>query len=119
DYEYSEADEDLEDAWFDIEDEFRIRYPTLTDGDVTVEPGRFQNTLDRMGQRLNRTLEEIRQEIESWNYSIGYVRDALPLSVRSILLILVHEIIKRISCPFNFCIREMPCIAFRIAKPVW
>ena|SRR5690606_2400990 len=71
DYEYSEADEDLEDAWFDIEDEFRIRYPTLTDGDVTVEPGRFQNTLDRMGHRLNRTPEEIRQEIESWNSSIG------------------------------------------------
>lgn len=71
DYEYSEADEDLEDAWFDIEDEFRIRYPTLTDGDVTVEPGRFQNTLARMGQRLNRMPEEIRQEIENWDSTIG------------------------------------------------
>ena len=71
DYEYSEADEDLEDIWFGIEDEFRMRYPTLTDEDVNVEPGRFKNTLDRMGQRLNRTPEEIRRDIENWDSSIG------------------------------------------------
>lgn len=62
----SEADEDLEDIWYGIQDEFRIRYPILTDEDVNVQSGQFHYTLDRISRRLNRLPEEVRREIENW-----------------------------------------------------
>ncbi|MGB7393201.1 MAG: hypothetical protein WA913_02290 [Pricia sp.] len=59
--------EDLEDQWYDMESDYRERYPKLTDDDVRVEPGRFDMTMKRIGRRTDRTPEQVRQDIENWN----------------------------------------------------
>ncbi len=58
--------EDLEDQWYEIETDYRERYPYLTDDDVNVEPGRFDRTLHRIGQRTQRSPFQVRQDIENW-----------------------------------------------------
>ncbi len=58
--------EDLEDKWYGIEDEYRERYPNLTDKDVTVEPNRFRQTLERIGRRRGKSYREILNEIQNW-----------------------------------------------------
>lgn len=66
DYNIQDNYEDLEDRWYEIEDEYRNLYPDITDADIYVEPGRFDRTLDRIGRRLGLTSSEIRSEIENW-----------------------------------------------------
>lgn len=58
--------EDLEDQWYDIETDYRERYPDLTDDDVKVQAGRFDQTLDRIGRRTERSPDQVRQDIENW-----------------------------------------------------
>lgn len=58
--------EDLEDKWYEIENEYRGRYPNLTEGDVEVEPAHFDRTIDRIGRRTERSSDEVRSEIENW-----------------------------------------------------
>ncbi len=58
--------EDLEDQWYEIETDYRETYPDLTDEDVNVEPGRFDRTLHRIGQRTKRSPFQVRQDIENW-----------------------------------------------------
>ena len=59
--------EDLEDKWYEIEEDYKKRYPQLTDEDVTVEPARFDRTIERIGKRIDRKAEEVRREIENWS----------------------------------------------------
>lgn len=58
--------EDLEDMWYEIEVDYRKRYPDITNGDVVVEPARFDLTIERIGSRIDKTVEEVRREIEDW-----------------------------------------------------
>lgn len=58
--------EDLEDRWYEIQDEYRSRFSDITDDDVNVEPGRFERTLDRIGRRRGKSPGEVRDEIENW-----------------------------------------------------
>jgi hypothetical protein len=56
----------LEDKWFEIEDDYRNRYGDLTDEDVRVNRGRFDETLERISRRRGKSRREIRSEIENW-----------------------------------------------------
>lgn len=58
--------EDLEDRWYEIETDYRERYPDLSDNDVNVEAGRFDKTLDRIGRRTDRSPDQVRQDIQNW-----------------------------------------------------
>ncbi|HET8735826.1 MAG TPA: hypothetical protein VFM69_04430 [Pricia sp.] len=59
--------EDLEDRWYEVEADYRERYPNLTDEDVNVEAGRFDRTLERIGRRTDRSPHQVRQDIENWH----------------------------------------------------
>ncbi|MBU2905944.1 hypothetical protein KO529_14185 [Arenibacter algicola] len=58
--------EELEDKWYEIEQEYRERYSDITDEDVEIEPGRFDLTVKQIGNRIGKTPNEIRAEIENW-----------------------------------------------------
>lgn len=57
---------DLEDKWYKIEGDYRNRYADLTDEDVRVKSGRFDETLERISRRRSKSRREIRSEIENW-----------------------------------------------------
>ncbi len=65
-YNSQEAYAELEDKWYEIEDEYRARYLAITDQDVDFEPGHFDRTLDRIARRMDKSRSEIRTEIENW-----------------------------------------------------
>jgi uncharacterized protein YjbJ (UPF0337 family) len=56
----------LEDKWYEIEGDYRNRYGDLTDEDVRVNSGRFDETLERISRRRGKSRREIRSEIENW-----------------------------------------------------
>jgi hypothetical protein len=56
----------LEEKWYGISKEYGNRYTSLTDEDLSYEPGRFGDMLDRIGDRRGKTRMEIREEIERW-----------------------------------------------------
>jgi hypothetical protein len=58
--------DDLESKWFEIERDYRNRYTDLTDDDVRVNQGRFDETLERISRKRGKSRREIRSEIESW-----------------------------------------------------
>ncbi|GGW50842.1 hypothetical protein [Arenibacter certesii] len=58
--------DELEEKWYDIEDEYRSRYADITDGDAEVSPGEFQNTLAKIARRRGKSSIEIQNEIENW-----------------------------------------------------
>lgn len=65
------ADEDstIERRWNDIENDYRKRYPNITDEDVTYQSGDFDNMTGRIAKRTNRNLEEVTNEIRDWERS--------------------------------------------------
>jgi hypothetical protein len=65
-YDTEDNNEDLEDKWYEIEDEYRNTYMNITDEDVEVDPGHFDRTMDRISRRRGKTRDEIRDEIENW-----------------------------------------------------
>ncbi|WP_373519513.1 hypothetical protein [Pricia sp.] len=69
DYDNDDSDtdyEDMEDKWYEIEEDYRNRYSDITDDDVKVEPGRFDRTMERIGRRRGKSPGEVRDEIENW-----------------------------------------------------
>ncbi len=69
DYGYDDSGtdyEELEDKWYEIENEYRSRYSDITDNDANVEPGRFDKTIDRIGRRRGKSPGEVQDEIENW-----------------------------------------------------
>ncbi len=69
DYDYDDIDTDygdLEDKWYEIQNDYRGRYTDITDNDAKVEPGRFDRTMDRIGRRRGKSPGEVQDEIENW-----------------------------------------------------
>ncbi len=58
--------DNLEDKWYDIEDEYRTKYSILTNDDVYYDQGRFVEMLERIGKKRGKTRQQIRREIENW-----------------------------------------------------
>lgn len=52
--------------WYEIEEAYRERYNDLTDDEVAVVEGRFDDTVDRIARRRGQTPAEILAEIENW-----------------------------------------------------
>lgn len=49
---------ELKDNWGETKSELRKDYHQLTEADLELKPGREQETIDRLGQRLHKTPEE-------------------------------------------------------------
>lgn len=56
----------LEKRWYEIEDDYRSRHKDITDDDVQVEDGKFDDTINRIAKRRGKSSQEIRNEIENW-----------------------------------------------------
>lgn len=51
--------------WKKIDSNFRERYPIITDEDVDLSSGDFEDLIDRIGERLNKSRSEVVNEIMS------------------------------------------------------
>ena len=58
--------ENLEDKWYGMENDYKKKYPNLTDEDVNVEPNNFWKTIKRIGYRRGKSFQEILNEIKNW-----------------------------------------------------
>lgn len=64
---------ELKDNWGETKNELRKDYHQLTEADLELKPGREQETIDRLGQRLNKTPEEamkLVQDIAQRNHKV-------------------------------------------------
>jgi hypothetical protein len=60
--------DELEQQWIDINESYRRRYSELTDEDTLYNEGEFDNMLNRIARRTDRSVREVRNEIENWDY---------------------------------------------------
>ena len=63
---YQDDDQELESKWFDIENEYRQKYPEITDDDVEYQEGEFEYMTRCVAYRTNRSTEQVRLEIRRW-----------------------------------------------------
>lgn len=56
----------LVDRWKTIRDDYRKRYPDITDDDVKFESGDFDLMTERIAKRTNRSPDDIAAEIRHW-----------------------------------------------------
>lgn len=49
--------------WKNIETAFRKRYPIITDEDVDLKSGDFEDLINRIGKRINKSRTEVVEEI--------------------------------------------------------
>lgn len=63
---YQSEDSELEAKWFDIEKDYREKYPTITDDDVEYQEGEFDYMTRCLAYRTHRSREQVRDEIRTW-----------------------------------------------------
>lgn len=63
---FQDEDQDLEAKWFDIENDYREKYPMITDYDVEYEEGEFDYMTRCLAYRTHRSREQVRDEIRNW-----------------------------------------------------
>ncbi len=64
-YEY--LDNQLEEKWQKIKADYREKYPTITEEDVSYREGEFDDMTHRLGRRTNRSRDQIQHEIRDWD----------------------------------------------------
>ena len=55
---------ELKGTWHEIKGKLKQKYATLTDDDLTFAEGKEEELLGRLQQKIGRTTEEIRAELE-------------------------------------------------------
>lgn len=55
----------LENRWYEIQSEYTSKNPGLTNEDVSVKDGKFDDMIDRIARRTNKAPKEVRSEIEN------------------------------------------------------
>lgn len=58
---------DIEMRWQEIENNYRRRYPNLTDEDLNYREGEFNTMTDRIADKTNRSRQEVHDEIWEWD----------------------------------------------------
>ncbi|RXJ44356.1 hypothetical protein [Gelidibacter gilvus] len=58
---------DNESRWKDIEEDYRKRYPNITDEDVNYRLDGFDDMTGRIAKRTNRNREDVNNEIRDWH----------------------------------------------------
>ncbi|MBU3025206.1 hypothetical protein Q4603_20090 [Zobellia galactanivorans] len=58
--------ESLRDKWNDIQEEYLKEHPNVELGDLYFETGGFERVLEKISEVTNKTVPEIRSEIENW-----------------------------------------------------
>lgn len=56
----------LRDKWNDIQQDYLSKYPELEALDLYYESGGFQGLLEKISSQRNKSVKEIRAEIENW-----------------------------------------------------
>lgn len=57
---------DNESRWKGIEEDYRKRYPNITDEDVNYQSDGFDDMTGRIAKRTNRNREDVNNEIRDW-----------------------------------------------------
>ena len=65
----TDSDPDAESRWKDIKSDYRKRYPSITDEDVSYRTGEFDSMTDKIAKRTNRNYEDVNNEIRNWDSS--------------------------------------------------
>jgi len=58
--------EQLEGKWNQIKGNFKQKYATLTDSDLTFAEGKFDELLGRLQEKTGKKKEELMKEISEW-----------------------------------------------------
>lgn len=58
--------EQLEGKWNQIKGEFKQKYGSLTNDDVTYREGQFDEMLGKLQEKTGKQKEELKKEIEKW-----------------------------------------------------
>jgi uncharacterized protein YjbJ (UPF0337 family) len=69
--------------WNEIKDKLKQKYAELTEEDLSFTEGREEDMLGRLAQRLGRSKEHLRQEIEEVQQGFTVVRDMAEDAVQS------------------------------------
>lgn len=56
---------EIKGSWNEIKGKLKQKYASLTDDDLTFAAGKEEELLGRLQQRIGRTKEELRKEIEA------------------------------------------------------
>ena len=56
--------------WKNILSDYRRKYPAITDEDIHLETGGFDNMTGRIAKRTNRNREDVYNEVKDWNNTI-------------------------------------------------
>ncbi len=57
---------DIEDKWNEIQEEYINAQPNLDTEDLYFEGGGFNGMLEKMSEKLGKSVAEIREEIQNW-----------------------------------------------------
>jgi len=56
----------LEKRWYEIQNEYISKNAGLTNDDVSVKDGKFDEMVDRVARKMGRNPKNVREEIENW-----------------------------------------------------
>jgi hypothetical protein len=57
-----------ENNWNRVRDQFREKYPQLSNEDTKYRTGEFENMTERIAKKTNRTRQDVQNEIDNWDY---------------------------------------------------
>lgn len=58
---------DIEMRWQEIEKDFKSHYPQLSDEDLTYSDGEFNQMIERIAKRTNKSTQEVHDKIWEWD----------------------------------------------------
>lgn len=67
DREYDSSTRDIEMRWQEIEKDFKSHYPELSEEDLKYREGEFNEMIERIAKRTNKSSQEVRDKIWEWD----------------------------------------------------
>lgn len=76
DREYDSSTRDIEMRWQEIEKDFKSHYPELSEEDLKYREGEFNQMIERIAKRTNKSSQEVRDKIWEWDSDRFEAEDA-------------------------------------------
>ncbi|CAH8283454.1 hypothetical protein EV196_102410 [Mariniflexile fucanivorans] len=57
-----------ENNWNRVRDQYREKYPSLSNEDTQYRNGKFDDMTDRIANKTNRSRDQVQDEIKNWDY---------------------------------------------------
>jgi len=64
----SQNQNQTENNWNRVKDQYREKYPQLSQEDTKYRDGEFEQMTERIGKKTNRNSQDVQNEIKNWNH---------------------------------------------------